>query len=118
LKELKVTSTVDVPAGQLTLRYEFEPTGEPDLRNGKGAPGRGQLYIDGELVGNAEFPTTVPILFGIEGLSCGYDFGEAVSHEYHAPFTFTGTIKQVTVDLSGELIKDDESEMRRLLAQQ
>jgi len=118
LEELKVTSTVDVPEGKVTLRYEFEPTGEPDLRNGKGAPGRGQLYIDGDLVGNAEFSTTVPILFGIEGLSCGYDFGEAVSHEYDAPFTFTGTIKQVAVDLSGELIKDDEAEMRRLLAQQ
>jgi arylsulfatase len=118
LEELKVTSTMDVPEGKVTLRYEFEPTGEPDLRNGKGAPGRGQLYIDGDLVGNAEFSTTVPILFGIEGLSCGYDFGEAVSHEYDAPFTFTGTIKQVAVDLSGELIKDDEAEMRRLLAQQ
>jgi arylsulfatase len=118
LEELKVTSNVDVPVGTLTLRYEFEPTGEPDLRNGKGAPGRGQLYINGQLVGNAEFPTTVPILFGIEGLSCGYDFGEAVSHEYQAPFTFTGTIHKVTVDLSGELIEDDESTMRRLIAQQ
>jgi arylsulfatase len=118
LEEYKVTSTVDVPEGAAKLRYEFEPTGEPDLRNGRGAPGRGQLYINGDLVGNAEFPTTVPILFGIEGLSCGYDFGEAVSHEYHAPFTFTGTIHHVTVDLSGELIVDDESTMRRLIAQQ
>ena len=75
-------------------------------------------YINDELVGNTEFPTTVPILFGIEGLSCGYDFGEAVSHEYHAPFTFTGTLHQVTVDLGGELIVDDESTVRRLIAQQ
>jgi arylsulfatase len=118
LEEYKVSSTKDVPEGEVTLRYEFEPTGVPDIRNGKGAPGRGQLYIDGELVGNAEFPTTVPILFGIEGLSCGYDFGEAVSHEYHAPFTFTGTIHQVAVDLSGDLIKDDEAEMRVLMARQ
>ena len=60
----------------------------------------------------------MPILFGIEGLSCGYDFGEAVSREYHGPFSFTGDIHQVTVDLSGELIRDDEAEMRRLMAQQ
>lgn len=118
LEELKVTSTEDVPEGKVTLRYEFEPTGKPDLRIGRGAPGRGQLYIDGKLVGNTEFPTTVPILFGIEGLSCGYDFGEAVSHEYHAPFTFTGEIHDVTVDLSGELIKDDEAAVRVLMAQQ
>ena len=118
LQELKVSSSEDVPEGKVTLRYEFEPTGVPDLRNGKGAPGHGQLYINGELVGNTEFPTTVPITFGIEGLSCGYDFGEAVSHEYHAPFTFSGTIHKVTVDLSGELIEDDESTIRRLVAQQ
>jgi arylsulfatase len=100
------------------LRYEFEPTGEPDIRNGRGAPGRGQLYINGELVGNTEFPTTVPITFGIEGLSCGYDFGEAVSHEYKAPFAFTGGIKHVTIDMSGELIEDDEARVRMLMAQQ
>jgi arylsulfatase len=118
LEEFKVTSSVDVPEGECVLRYEFEPTGEPDIRNGRGAPGRGQLYINGELVGNTEFPTSTPILFGIEGLSCGYDFGEAVTHEYHTPFSFTGMIKQVTVDMSGELIEDDEAKMRVLMAQQ
>jgi arylsulfatase len=118
LKEYQVTSTVDVPEGPATLRYEFEPTSPPQIREGKGAGGRAQLYINGKLVGSAEFPTTVPLLFGIEGLSCGYDFGEAVSHEYRAPFTFTGTIREVTVDLSGELIEDDEAQVRKLMAQQ
>ena len=60
----------------------------------------------------------MPILFGIEGLSCGYDFGEAVTHDYHAPFAFSGTIKHVTIDLSGELIQDDEARVRVLMAQQ
>jgi arylsulfatase len=100
------------------LRYEFEPTGKPDLAQGKGAPGRGQLYIDGRLVGNAEFETTVPIIFGIEGLSCGYDFGEAVTHDYHTPFRFSGTLHQVTVDVSGELIQDEDSTVRQLMARQ
>ncbi|MGB3715170.1 MAG: sulfatase-like hydrolase/transferase [Candidatus Promineifilaceae bacterium] len=118
LEEFRVTSNVEVPVGRATLRYEFEPTGPPDIRVGKGAPGRGQLYFNGDLVGNVEFPTTVPILFGIEGLSCGYDFGEAVSHEYKAPFAFTGTIYGVTVDVSGELIEDDEAKVRILMAQQ
>ena len=27
--------------GRHALRYEFEPTGEPDIANGKGAPGAG-----------------------------------------------------------------------------
>ena len=119
LEEFKVTSNVDVPEGgtDAALRVRADrrrPTRAMDWAT----PGRGQLYINGELVGNAEFPTTVPITFGIEGLSCGYDFGEAVTHEYHAPFTFTGLIKQVTVDLSGDLIEDDEATVRMLMAQQ
>jgi hypothetical protein len=118
LEESTVTSTVDVPDGKATLRYEFEPTGEPDIRNGRGVPGRGQLYINGKLVGNTDFPTSVPITFGIEGLSCGYDFGEAVTHEYEVPFRFTGTLHEVTVDLSGELIEGDEAQVRKLIAQQ
>ena len=118
LKELKVASNGNVPTGRATLRYEFEPTGEPDLRTGKGAPGRAELYVDDKLVGAEEFSVTVPILFGIEGLSCGYDFGEAVSHAYHSPFPFTGTIHKVIVDLSGELIKDDEATLRAMMAQQ
>jgi arylsulfatase A-like enzyme len=118
LKEFTVISAVDVPEGACTLRYEFEPTGESKIREGKGTPGRGQLYINGELVGITEFPVTVPIVFGIEGLSCGYDFGEAVTHKYMAPFRFTGKIKKVVTDMSGDLIEDDDAKVRLLMAQQ
>ncbi len=118
LEEMPVISDIDVPEGRVTLRYEFEPTGAPEIQKGLGAPGNGQLYIDGKLVGDTAFRTTTPIVFGLEGLSCGYEFGESVSATYEAPFTFTGTIHKVTVDLSGELIKDDEMEVRRVMAQQ
>ena len=104
--------------GRHALRYEFEPTGEPDIANGKGAPGRGQLYIDGELVANTEYPHTTPLLFELEGLSCGYDFGAPAAETYEPPFPFTGTIRQVAFDLTGELITDDEATMRLLMAQQ
>jgi arylsulfatase A-like enzyme len=118
LKEFTLMSVADVPEGECTLRYEFEPTGAPNLREGKGSPGRGQLYINGQLAGMTEFPVTVPIAFGIEGLSCGYDFGEAVTHKYKAPFRFTGKIKQVVLDVSGDLIEDDDAKVRLLMAQQ
>jgi arylsulfatase A-like enzyme len=118
LEEHGVVSTVDVPEGAVTLGYEFEPTSPPDLTKGRGAAGRGQLYIDGKLVADEEIPVTVPIIFGLEGLSCGYDFGEAVTGQYEAPFRFTGTIKRVTVDVSGELIRDDDAEVALLMAQQ
>jgi hypothetical protein len=45
------------------LRFEFEPTGAPDIPNGKGAPGRAQLYVDGTLVAETEMPVTTPMGF-------------------------------------------------------
>ena len=57
-------------------------------------------------------------MFEIEGLSCGYDFGSRASEVYAPPFPFTGTIRQVAVDLAGELIADDEGTLRVLMAQQ
>ena len=73
LHKYKFVSSKDIPKGRTKLRYEFEPTAKPDIVNGKGAPGRGQLLFDGKLVGNADFAMTVPLIFGTEGLSCGYD---------------------------------------------
>ena len=104
--------------GRHALRYEFEPTGAPDIANGKGAPGNGQLYIDGELVAHTEYPHTTPLFFELEGLSCGFDFGAPASESYAPPFPFTGTIRQVAIDLAGELIADDEATVRLLMAQQ
>jgi arylsulfatase A-like enzyme len=107
-----------LPVGRHTLRYEFEPTGEPDLKAGKGVPGRAQLYVDGDLVANTEFPHTTPLIFELEGLSCGYDYGAPAAEGYESPFPFNGTIHSVTFDLSGDLIPDDEAEVARMMAQQ
>ena len=116
--QFEVVSPDVLPKGRHALRYEFEPTGEPDLKNGKGVPGRAQLYVDGQLVANAEFPHTTPLIFELEGLSCGYDFGAPASAAYEPPFTFSGTLHSVTFDVTGELITDDEAEMARMMAQQ
>ena len=113
-----VSSVEEVPEGKATLRYEFEVTAPPQIREGKGAGGNAQLYINNKLVGNSEFPMTTPLVFGLEGMSCGYDFGDGVTEEYKAPFRFTGKISRVTVDVSGDLIQDDEAEVRRILAKQ
>jgi len=115
----EVESQADLPAGRQRLRFEFEPTGPPDLANGKGAPGRLQLYIDGTLAVNLDVPHTTPVVFEIEGLSCGYDFAAPVlENVYKPPFTFTGTIHSVTMEVSGELIEDDEATVRCMMAQQ
>ena len=114
-----LASNVDVPDGEIQLRYEFEPTGKPDFTVGKGAPGRGQLYIAGKLVASIDMPHTVPILFGTEGLTCGHDGGDPVApEEYDDAYPFTGTIHRVALDLSGELITDTEAELKVAMARQ
>ena len=94
-------------------------TGKPDVGQGKGAPGRAQLYVDNKLVGQGDIPLTMPITIGLAGgIVCGADTGSPVWDKYKPPFKFTGTLYGVTVDVSGELIKDTEAEMRMAMARQ
>ena len=118
LDRFEVQAPDVLPAGRHAVRYEFEPTGAPDFKNGKGTPGRGQLYVDGRLVANTVFPYTLPLIFELEGLSCGYDFGAPADEGYAPPFPFSGKLHSVTFDVAGELIRDDEAEIARMMAQQ
>jgi arylsulfatase len=113
-----VASGESVPEGRHTLRFEFEPTGSPDIAAGKGSPGRAQLYVDDRLVGEIDMPFTTPVAFNPGGMCCGANPGSAVTADYRAPFRFTGTLHGVTVDLSGDLIVDAPSEMRMHMARQ
>ena len=85
---------------------------------GKGAPGRCQLYVNGELVGAADVPVTTPFALNPGLLTCGANPGSPVTPDYTSPFRFTGAIDRVTIDVSGELIKDDEAELRVHMARQ
>lgn len=115
-----VASDADIPHGAVQLRYEFEPTGEADLAVGKGVPARGQLYIDEKLVGAVDMPHTVPNIFSTEGLTCGYDGGSRVAPDhYDDAFAYSGTLRRVTIDLSGtDLIADSETDMKVAMARQ
>ena len=114
----KVESEATLPEGRHKLRFEFEPTGDLNLLEGKGAPGRFQLYVDGALVGETDVPYTTPMILNPGALTCGANPGSSVTPDYVAPFRFTGTIHTVTVDVSGELIVDTEAEMRVAMARQ
>jgi arylsulfatase len=63
-------------------------------------------------------PTTTPMVFNPGALSCGANPGSAVTPAYASPFRFTGGLSTVTIDLSGELITDSDSEMRLAMARQ
>lgn len=114
----RVSSTEQVPEGRHTVRFEFEPTGKPDIAHGKGTPGRAQLYLDRRLVGQTDMPVTTPVAFNPGGMTCGANPGSPVVPEYQSPFRFTGALHTVTVDLSGDLIIDIDSETRMAMSRQ
>jgi arylsulfatase len=112
-------SNIPVPRGEVTLRYEFEPTGNTNIAVGKGTSALGQIYINDILVGAMHMPHSVPIMFATEGLTCGYDGGDRVApKEYADAFPFTGTLKRVTLALSGEFIPDLEQAIKIAMARQ
>ena len=71
-----------LPAGTHLLRFEFEPTGQPDMPNGHGAAGRLQLYVDGKLVGRPRQPFTTPFAFNPGALTCGANPGSPITPDY------------------------------------
>jgi arylsulfatase len=118
-KMFRIDAADKLSEGDHTILYEFEVTGDGDPRNGKGAPGTGTLLVDGKKVGSVDMDVTVPYLFSIEGISIGHDYGDSVDHANYKPtFPFTGMVKGVTFDLSGDAIKDAEAESRHAMSKQ
>ena len=114
-----VKSKEPIPTGHHFLSMGFEPTGKPDMKKGKGAPGVVKLLVDAKEVGRGELPVTTPLRMAQGGaMLVGADVGAPVTPEYKPPFRFTGTIKRVIVDVSGEHVEDYEAQMRIALAKQ
>ncbi|MDQ7824749.1 MAG: arylsulfatase [Candidatus Eremiobacteraeota bacterium] len=112
-------SEESVPKGRHLLSFEFKVTGSPEIMKGKGAPGIGQLYIDGKLAGEGEIPFTMPICLGLAGgIMCGTDSGAPAVPGYEVPFTFTGVLHHVTIDVSGEPTEDHEAKLAMVMARQ
>ena len=98
---------------------EFAPTGPPRILEGFGSPAEIRLFHGDEVVGFTAIPHSVPVTFSTTGLSCGLAYFDTVDPAfYEAPFTFTGGLDKVVLDVTGELIISPEAEMTRLMAQQ
>jgi arylsulfatase A-like enzyme len=113
--EQKVSSSKPVPAGASTLSAIFTKEGEnpPHVASGTLA-----IYINDEKVGEMKIRTQ-PGKFSIagEGLTVGRGSGEPVTGDwtFARPWTFTGTVKQVVVDVSGEVSIHHEREAHAML---
>jgi len=113
--EQKINSSKAVPTGASTLSAIFTKEGEnpPHVANGTLA-----IYINDEKVGEGKIRTQ-PGKFSIagEGLNVGRDGGEPVTPDYSGeyPWAFTGTVKRVVVDVSGEVKINLEREAHAMM---
>jgi hypothetical protein len=118
-QRFKMRSDTAIPEGDHIFSFEFAPTGKPDIPTGKGVPANVKLFVDGRPVGSGGLPVTIPLSLGLAaGVSVGADAGSPVMTDYQPPFAFTGTVKKVLVDVSGEPIEDMEAKMRMYLARE
>ena len=112
--EQKLTSSATIPTGRCILGMRFRMEG----REGLSPVGMAALYINDQMVAEQRIKTQ-PGKFSLagEGLAVGRDGGQPVSSDYQSPFEFRGgTIKQVTVDVSGERFRDLEMELQAMYA--
>jgi hypothetical protein len=118
-ENFQVTSNLEVPEGDVILRYEFEPVGQPDPAADKGTSALSQLYLNKTLVGAVQMPCTVQVSFCLEGLTCGYDGDNQVAPDHYPDqFPFSGLLKQVTLDLGIELIPVSTADLKIAKARQ
>ena len=108
----RVVSKDPVPAGSHDLRFEFEPTGELDLANGKGAPGRLPALRRRRARRRDRRAVHDPRVVQPRRPHLRSEPRIADHPRLRGLFAFSGTIHQVTVDVSGELIEDSETEMK------
>jgi len=82
--------------GAHTILYDFTYDG-PGL--GKG--GVGTIQVDGKTVASGRIERTLAFRLSLdETLDCGEDTGTPVAEDYRVPFTFTGEIKKVVIELT------------------
>jgi arylsulfatase A-like enzyme len=90
-----IDSTAAIPAGKVTLGYEFAYDG-----GGLGRGGTGSLFINGTKVGEGRIEKTIPYRVAFdETFDVGEDTGTPASESYQVPFRFGGKLSRVRVVL-------------------
>ncbi len=99
----KITGGTRLPAGPVTLRFEFAYDG------GKpGAGGKGLLFVDGSRVAEGRIEHTHPNAFGAETTEVGENLYTVVTDDYEEGANrFTGKIHKVTVQLGASNLSEE-----------
>jgi arylsulfatase A-like enzyme len=95
LERYLIAGSEVVPAGAVTIRFEFAYDG------GKpGAGGKGTIFVNGTKVAGGRIPQTQAFAFSVDdGADVGMDEGTPVTEKYQVPAAFTGVIDKVTIDV-------------------
>lgn len=93
-KETAITSSEPLPAGDVTVRVDFNYDG-----GGMGKGANVVLFVNDQQVGSGRLEDTVAGRFGLDGMDVGMDLGAPVNDDYEPPFAFTGDIVDLTIDL-------------------
>jgi arylsulfatase len=107
-----VESDEVVGPGAHTLAMVFEAAGD--------FTGAARLLIDDREVGHGPIERLTPVRHSLTGggITCGWEQGPAVGPGYTAPFRFTGVLRRVTVDVSGEPFRDPDAEFESIMSEQ
>ena len=85
-----------LPSGKVHVVYEFRASPSGDAKTLAPSGGHGRLYVNGRLEGEGDLSS-----FGNFGetFDVGNDLGSPVSDAYETPFTFSGKIQTITLEL-------------------
>ena len=103
----KQISDTPLPTGKVTVKMLFEAD-----ENKPGTGGQVTLWANGKKIGEGTMPRTVPVAFSsYAGMDISCDNGLVVDLDYEdkAPYTFTGTVKQVVFDLKPATPQEQET---------
>ena len=92
ISDTTIVGTVAVPEGKVTLKTEFISDGS---REGAGTL---KFFVNGKPAGEGRITHTF-FRHGLEPFEVGRDSITSVSPDYQSPFSFTGTIEKITLDL-------------------
>ena len=112
----KIAGPARLPAGRVTLRFEFAYDG------GKpGAGGNGSILVNGKKVAAGRIEHTHPNVFGAETTDVGENPYTVVTDDYNERDNkFTGRIRKVTIQLGESNLSEEGqrsiADMRRMLA--
>ncbi len=114
---LVVSSDRELTPGRHTLGFRMRRSGEPTTK----PTGVGTLLIDGEEAGSMTTNEIFWLMISWSGLDIGLDRGTTVSDyegtgEFAGPFSFTGSLEKVTVDLDDDQTVDQQAAAETLLA--